>query len=65
MLGADSPLTGPDRLIFYRERIAESENAACIIEEINRGLKASMDGTGRRMSEESLTEAEVQQTENN
>ena len=35
------------------------------IEEINRGLKARMDGTGRRMSEESLTEAEVQQTENN
>ena len=33
------------------------------IEEINRGLKARMDGTGRRMSEEGLTEAKVQQTE--
>ncbi|MAW28876.1 MAG: hypothetical protein CMP98_08755 [Gammaproteobacteria bacterium] len=65
MLGADSPLTGPDRLIFYRERIAENENAARIIEETNRGLKARMDGTGRRMSEEGLTEAKVQQTENN
>lgn len=32
------------------------------IEEINRGLKARMDGTGRRMSEEGLTEAKVQQT---
>ena len=51
MLGAESPLTGPERLIFYRELIAENENAARIIEEINRGLKARMDGTGRRMSE--------------
>ena len=65
MLGAESPLTGLDRLIFYRERIVENENAARIIEEINRGLKARMDGTGRRISEEGLTEAKVQQTENN
>ena len=65
MLGDESPLTGPDRLIFYRERIVENENAARIIEEINRGLKARMDGTGRRISEEGLTEAKVQQTENN
>ena len=65
MLGADNPLTGPDRLIFYRERIAENERAARIIEEKNRGLRARMDGTGRRMAEEGLTKAKVQQTENN
>ena len=62
-LGAENPLTGHDRVTAYWERIAENEHAARIITEMNRGLKARMDGTERRMAEEAIARAKAKSEE--
>jgi glutathione S-transferase len=59
-LGADDPIPDHARVAEYWARIRSNEHAARVIEEMNRGLKARMDGTERRMAEEAIARAKAE-----
>ncbi len=56
-LGADDPVAGAARVSAYWLRIQQNEHAARVIAEMNRGLKARMDGTERRLAQEAIARA--------
>ena len=56
-LGAQDPIASTTRVEDYWKRIQDNEHAARVIGEMNRGLKARMDGTERRMAEEAIARA--------
>lgn len=62
-LGADNPLPAHPTVAAYWERIQSHPCAARVINEMNRGLKARLDGTEQKARQAAL--ARLRQTENN
>ena len=56
-LGVDDPITGTVRVSAYWKRIQQNRHAARVIDEMNRGLKARMDGTERKIAEAAIARA--------
>ena len=59
-LGVSNPVLGLDKTERYWQRIQKNEHAAKIIFEMDRGLKARLDGSEQHMVEEAMKKA-VQQ----
>lgn len=52
-----NPILGTDKVAAYWEKIQKNEHAAKILDEMNRGLQARLDGTERKMAEEAIAKA--------
>ena len=55
--GADNPIKADSRVAKYWDNIQQNEFAAKIIDEMNQGLKARMDGTEQKIREEAIKNA--------
>lgn len=60
-LGFDSPIIEDTRVSAYWDKIQHNEFAAKILDEINKGMKARLDGTERKMAEEAIARAKARQ----
>jgi glutathione S-transferase len=58
--GVDNPVDATDKVATYWSRIQENEYAVKVIEEMDRGLKARLDGTERKMVMEAIAKAKDQ-----
>ena len=58
-LGFDSPVKDGTRVADYWAKIQKNEYAIKILDEMNKGLKARMDGTERKMAEEAIAKAKA------
>ncbi len=56
-LDVENPILGTDKVAAYWEKIQKNEHAAKILDEMNRGLQARLDGTERKMAEEAIAKA--------
>lgn len=56
-LGVSNPVVGLEKTERYWQRIQQNEYAAKIISEMDRGLRARLDGSEQRMVEEAMKEA--------
>ena len=56
-LGVTNPLVGLPKTRAYWERIQQNEHAARVIAEMDRGLKARLDGSEQRMVAEAMKKA--------
>jgi len=52
-----NPVVGLEKTERYWQRIQQNEYAAKIISEMDRGLRARLDGSEQRMVEEAMKEA--------
>ena len=59
-LDVPNPMEGHAKVEAYWQRIQQNEHAAKIIDEMDRGLKARLDGTEKRMVEEAMAKAKAQ-----
>ena len=57
-LGFDSPIKAGTRVASYWDKIQNNAFAAKILDEMNRGMKARLDGTERKMAEEAIARAQ-------
>ena len=57
LLGFDNPIVEGTRVDAYWNTIQKNAFAAKIIDEMNQGMKARMDGTERKMAEEAIARA--------
>lgn len=57
MLGASNPLESAPKVSRYWSAIQQNEIAERVLEEMNRGLQARMDGSERKMAEQMIAEA--------
>ena len=57
MLGREDPVASTKKVAAYWSRIQQNPHAARIIDEMDRGLRARMDGTERKMAEEAIARA--------
>ena len=55
--GAENPIKPGSRVAQYWENIQKNEFAKMIIDEMERGLKARMDGTEQKLREEAIKNA--------
>lgn len=60
-LGFDSPIIEDTRVSAYWDKIQHNEFAAKILDEMNKGMKARLDGTERKMAEEAIARAKARQ----
>ena len=56
-LDVPNPIEGNNKVANYWERIQDNEYAARVIEEMDRGLKARLDGTEQKMIQAAMAEA--------
>ena len=56
-LGAEDPVSSKEKVAAYWSRIQSDPHAARVIDEMNRGLQARMDGTERKLAEEAIARA--------
>ena len=56
-LDVANPIEGNNKVANYWERIQDNEYAARVIEEMDRGLKARLDGTEQKMIQAAMAEA--------
>ena len=56
-LDVDNPIAGHSKVEDYWVRIQENEHAARVIQEMDRGLKARLDGTEQKMIKAAMDEA--------
>jgi hypothetical protein len=56
-MGVPNPIVGLAKTEAYWERIQHNEHAARVIAEMDRGLKARMDGSEQRMVAEAMKKA--------
>ena len=56
-LGAEDPVPSKEKVAAYWSRIQSDPHAARVIDEMNRGLQARMDGTERKLAEEAIARA--------
>ncbi len=56
-LGVSNPVVGMEKTERYWTRVQKNEHAAKIISEMDRGLKARLDGSEQRMVEEAMKKA--------
>ena len=56
-LGVSNPIIGLEKTEKYWSRVQKNEHAAKIISEMDRGLKARLDGSEQRMVEEAMKKA--------
>ncbi len=56
-LDVPNPIEGHEKVSAYWARIQKNEHAKRIIDEMDRGLKARLDGTERKMVEEAMAKA--------
>jgi glutathione S-transferase len=59
-LGATNPISGLVKTEAYWRRIQQNEHAARVIAEMDRGLKARLDGSEQRMVAEAMKKAAAQ-----
>ena len=60
-LGFDSPILEGTRVSAYWDNIQHNEFAAKILDEMDKGMKARLDGTERKMAEEAIARARANQ----
>ncbi len=60
-LGFDSPIIEDTRVSAYWDKIQHNEFAAKILDEMNKGMRARLDGTERKMAEEAIARAKARQ----
>lgn len=53
-LDVDNPILGTNKVAAYWEKIQKNEFAGKVMDEMNRGLQARLDGTERKMVEEAI-----------
>lgn len=56
-LDAENPILGTNKVAAYWDKIQKNEFAAKVMDEMNRGLQARLDGTERKMIEEAIAKA--------
>ncbi|MGB1342003.1 MAG: glutathione S-transferase family protein [Pseudomonadales bacterium] len=62
-LGFDSPILDGSRVSAYWNKIQGNEFAAKILDEMNKGMQARLDGTERKMAEEAIARARARPSE--
>ena len=62
-LGFDSPILDGSRVSTYWNKIQGNEFAAKILDEMNKGMQARLDGTERKMAEEAIARARARPSE--
>ena len=60
-LGFDSPILEGTRVSAYWDNIQHNEFAAKILDEMDKGMKARLDGTERKMAEDAIARARANQ----
>lgn len=60
-LGFDSPIIEDTRVSAYWDKIQHNEFAAKILDEMDKGMKARLDGTERKMAEEAIARTRANQ----
>lgn len=60
-LGFDSPILEGTRVSAYWDNIQHNEFAAKILDEMDKGMKARLDGTERKMAEEAIARTRANQ----
>ena len=58
-LGFDNPIVAGTRVSTYWDNIQHNEFAVKILDEMNKGMKARLDGTERKMAEEAIARAQA------
>jgi glutathione S-transferase len=58
-LDFDDPILATEKVSAYWAKIQKNEHAARILDEMNRGLQARLDGTERKMMEEAIAKAKA------
>ena len=58
-LGVDNPILSTEKVASYWEKIQQNEYAAKVIDEMDRGLKARLDGSERKMVQEAIAAAKA------
>ncbi len=56
-LDVENPILGTNKVAAYWDKIQKNEFAAKVMDEMNRGLQARLDGTERKMIEEAIAKA--------
>ena len=56
-LGVDNPIRPGTRVADYWQKIQDNDHAKRILQEMDRGLQARMDGTERRLAKEAIARA--------
>ena len=56
-LGFDSPIVADSRVSAYWDKIQKNAFAVKILDEMNKGMKARLDGTERKMAQEAIARA--------
>lgn len=56
-LGFDSPIVADSRVLAYWDKIQKNAFAVKILDEMNKGMKARLDGTERKMAQEAIARA--------
>ena len=54
----DSPIKAGTRVASYWDKIQNNAFAVKILDEMNKGMKARLDGTERKMAEEAIARAQ-------
>jgi glutathione S-transferase len=56
-LDVENPILGTNKVAAYWDKIQKNEFAAKVMDEMNRGLQARLDGTERKLIEEAIAKA--------
>ena len=56
-LDVENPILGTSKVAAYWDKIQKNEFAAKVMDEMNRGLQARLDGTERKLVEEAIAKA--------